>query len=295
MTFPAVARRAQAILEQQNPAALSAALKVLSSLKADYPTLTKDESSHPFTECALFADNIKSEGYSWQSNWHFIDQPYYNKGGSSSDYSFKPASTDLVQALNALVGMLTNSGSYKSTTYYQQIANAFPNPTDQLSFALRLVIHYVGDMHQPLHAEAEVNSTYPSGDQGGNAEKVPSVSGVSNLHSVWDSVIYQYPGYPTMPLSTSDWSWYTNTVSTLASEYPISNSSILPEDYEGWANQSYDIAVKYVYPGFVAGQTPSTEYQNTAKPVLSKHMMLGAARLANLIEHIYGTNDLFLQ
>jgi hypothetical protein len=191
--------------------------------------------------------------------------------------------------------MLTNSGSYKNTTYYQQIANAFPNPADQLSFALRLVIHYVGDMHQPLHAEAEVNSTYPSGDQGGNAEKVPSVSGVSNLHSVWDSVIYQYPGYPTMPLSTSDWSWYTNTVSNLASEYPISNSSILPEDYEGWANQSYDIAVKYVYPGFVAGQTPSTEYQNTAKPVLSKHMMLGAARLANLIEHIYGTNDLFLQ
>lgn len=60
--------------------------------------------------------------------------------------------------------MLTDSGDYKSTTYYQQIAAAFPKQADQLSFALRLVIHYVGDMHQPLHAEAEVNSTYPSGD-----------------------------------------------------------------------------------------------------------------------------------
>ena len=43
--------------------------------------------------------------------------------------------------------MLTNTGDYESTPYYQQIAQAFPNPEDQLSFALRLVIHYVGDIH----------------------------------------------------------------------------------------------------------------------------------------------------
>jgi hypothetical protein len=60
-----VARRAQAILEQTNPAALAAALAVLAPLKADYPSLTKDESTNPFTECALFADNIKGQGYSW--------------------------------------------------------------------------------------------------------------------------------------------------------------------------------------------------------------------------------------
>jgi len=54
--------------------------------------------------------------------------------------------------------MLTDTGDYKSTTYYQQIAAALPNPTDQLSFALRLVIHYIGDIHQPLHSEAEVNT-----------------------------------------------------------------------------------------------------------------------------------------
>jgi S1/P1 Nuclease len=122
-------------------------LAVLAPLKEDYPSLTTDEGSHPFTECALFADNIKATGYSWQSPWHFIDIPYYSQGGDPSQYSFKPASTDLVGALNALVGMLTNTGDYKSTTYYQQIAASFPNPADQLSFALRLVIHYVGDIH----------------------------------------------------------------------------------------------------------------------------------------------------
>lgn len=169
-------------------------------------------------------------------------------------------SDDIVQALDAFVGMLTNTGDYKSTTYYQQIAAKFPNPADQLSFALRLVIHYVGDIHQPLHSTAEVNSTYPNGDAGGNLEKVPSVNGISNLHSVWDSVIYQYPGYPVMPLSTTDWNWYTSTTNTMASSYPVSSANILSEDYMGWANQSFDIAVNNVYPGFVSGSTPSTQY-----------------------------------
>jgi hypothetical protein len=60
-----VARQAQALLQQNDPYALTAALQVLAPLKQDYPTLTTDESTNPFTECALFADNIKSMGYSW--------------------------------------------------------------------------------------------------------------------------------------------------------------------------------------------------------------------------------------
>lgn len=49
-----------------NPDALSAALAVLEPLKNDYSDLV-EEGDHPFTECATFADNIKSKGYSWQS------------------------------------------------------------------------------------------------------------------------------------------------------------------------------------------------------------------------------------
>jgi len=32
--------------------------------------------------------------------------------------------------MEALTGMLTNTGDYASTTYYQQIAAAFPKPAD---------------------------------------------------------------------------------------------------------------------------------------------------------------------
>jgi hypothetical protein len=69
--------------------------------------LTKDEGAHPFTECATFADDIKSLGYSFQSNWHFIDQPYLADGGSISDYpGFVPATSDILAALTDLTAFL---------------------------------------------------------------------------------------------------------------------------------------------------------------------------------------------
>ena len=58
--------------------------------------------------------------------------------------------------------------------------------------ALRLIIHYVGDIHQPLHCVNLVNSDYPEGDKGGNAFKLRYRYRVKNLHALWDSVMYKY-------------------------------------------------------------------------------------------------------
>lgn len=63
----------------------------------------------------------------------------------------------------------------------------------------------------------------------------------------------------------------------------------------GWATQSYEIAVADVYPGFVTGSTPSSSYDAKAIPAVETNINLGAARLANLIETIYGSSSLFLQ
>lgn len=107
---------------------------------------------------------------------------------------------------------MSGSGTaYKTSHYYTTIKNSYPAEADARSFALRLIIHYVGDLHQPLHTTAEVDSTYKSGDNGGNAEKIPTIDGVSNLHAVWDSVAYEYTGFPVQPFSAADWSWYTET------------------------------------------------------------------------------------
>lgn len=60
-----VARQAQALLEENDPASLDTALEVLSALKESHSSLTTSEDKHPFTECASFADEIKGKGYSW--------------------------------------------------------------------------------------------------------------------------------------------------------------------------------------------------------------------------------------
>ncbi len=76
---------------------------------------------------------------------------------------------------------------------------------EKKSYALRLLIHYIGDIHQPLHATARVDSKYPKGDAGGNFVSIPAKDGAKNLHSVWDSVLYLYTATPSMPFSNSGW------------------------------------------------------------------------------------------
>lgn len=58
------------------------------------------------------------------------------------------------------------------------------------SYAVRLLIHYIGDVHQPLHSTNRVNADFPTGDRGGNEFPLPNHYAANNLHSVWDSAIY---------------------------------------------------------------------------------------------------------
>ena len=98
-----------------------------------------------------------------------------------------------------------------------------------------------------------VDNTYKSGDKGGNAETLPSKDTVTNLHAVWDSVAYAYTGYPTLPLSSADWNWYTTESETIASEYKVDKALLYDCDFAKWAQEGYDLAVSTVYPGVVAG------------------------------------------
>lgn len=243
------------------------------------------------TECATFADNIKGEGYSFQSGWHFIDQPYYNEG-NSGDYPFVMPEENTVNAMVSLTQWLSNDGSaYKDSYYYKTIKQYFPDEEDARSFALRLVIHYVGDVHQPLHATTLVNDSYPNGDAGGNFEHMPNICGATNLHAVWDSLAYNYCGYPELPLDSSDWTWYTQTEQTLAGDYPIDKSQLYDGDFQKWADESYQISKSSVYPDVHVNQPLSDEYVQQATDILSSRVMYAGYRLSNLLKQIYSTSS----
>ena len=127
---------------------MQAALDELKALQEYDPDLVYREADYPYIECSTFADDIKGEGYSFQSDWHFIDQPYLDEAGTSlDDFDFTQPSEDVVGALTDCTAFLKGEMSASESTYLTAIADKFSYEEDQRSFALRLVIHYVGDLH----------------------------------------------------------------------------------------------------------------------------------------------------
>lgn len=61
------------------------------------------------------------------------------------------------------------------------------HPDEERRTALKFLVHFVGDVHQPLHAS-------PLDDKGGNDYQVNLDGKGSNLHRVWDGTILERRG-----------------------------------------------------------------------------------------------------
>jgi hypothetical protein len=170
---------------KEGQAALARTNDLLNVYSESHPDMTEHERNYPFVECSTFGDEIKAKGGTWQSGWHFVDQPYLDEGGFINDYpgyKFDTESIDLVIA--HIVNWLKGTGDYKSSFVYTTMTNKLPNLSEdeRKSYALRLLFHYVGDIHQPLHATSRVDSKYPKGDACGNFVQIPIKNGAKNLH-----------------------------------------------------------------------------------------------------------------
>lgn len=111
------------------------------------------------------------------------------------------------------------------------------------------------------------------------------------MHAVWDATGYSYCGFPDLPLSSTDWSWYTSEASAIASAYPIDKSKLMEGDFQGWADQSFEIAKADVYPGVTVNEKLSDTYVDNAVDVLKTQIMYGGYRLNKLMQQIYGTSS----
>lgn len=190
-----------------------------------------------------------------------------------------------------MTAWLKNDGDYTDNYYYETINDKFSHDADGRSFALRLIIHYVGDIHQPLHATAEINSQFPSGDRGGNSQWIPNKDGAGNLHAVWDSVIYQFTGYPNLPFNSARWTTLGDDTSTINDEVTVPRSDYHDSDAYAWADESLQSAKDFVYPGYEFNTVLDDAYVAKATVEVNKRLMYGGRRLANLISSIYGDNS----
>jgi hypothetical protein len=141
--------------------------------------------------------------------------------------------------------------------------------------ALKFLIHFIADLHQPLHVGDD-------SDRGGNLLQVRFFGEGSNLHRVWD--------YQIMENHTKNrqvWMW---DLTFLANPRMVAEwSKGTPED---WATESLILAKSVRrLPGSRApikqGTNIGADYCRAALPVIQKQLAKASIRTAWVLNHIF--------
>ena len=146
---------------------------------------------------------------------------------------------------------------------------------------LAMLIHLVGDVHQPLHC-AERN-----GDKGGNGFPL-SRGGIHDLHTLWDDALTVR--FKMRSANAHSDEKIERVASEIEKDEPVSDPTISKEaedlDPKHWAIESYKLAVDSAYNGIGSGETPSEAYETKWQGVAERRIALAGYRLANLLNKL---------
>ena len=221
---------------------------------AEVERLLAPEHTGSLADVANWADQIQDDparAALWKQT---RGQHYINfRGGSDCDYVPPRDCRDgrcVVAALQYYVGVLGDRGQSDGARRE----------------ALKFVVHFVGDIHQPLHAGYR-------DDKGGNTYQVLFDGKGSNLHKVWDSGMLYSRGL--------DWQAYAQR---LDSAIPVAEPppvSPLDNPYAQWAEESCRITAQAgFYPD---GHAIGPAYVNAELPQAELRLRQAGRRLADVL------------
>jgi nuclease S1 len=277
------------------PAARTRVFKILAAGPID-PALSrycKEPNLDAFADASTWADDER-QVKPVTAPWHFIDLPRGAPESSLTEYC--PQSTGcVISALAAQTAILRDP-----TASSQSRADA-----------LRYVIHFVGDIHQPLHDTT-------NNDRGGNCVPVtffgkaphetnPTAESYSpDLHGVWDvDIINQLSGDKTPQQLADD----------LNEKFRARESAWQSEkvNFETWAWEGHQLAEQITYralPAKIAIEPPravntcadddhistrllnlhedlEADYQTAAAPAVEEQLTKAGIRLAALLNSLW--------
>jgi len=198
---------------------------------------------------STYADDIKSDArYKKYDTWHYVNFPL------DKNYGDQPTDEkgDIIKGIQECIAVLKN-----------------PNATESdQAFYLKLLIHFIGDLHQPMHiGQAE--------DKGGNDVQVQWFGKGSNMHRVWDSEMID--GY--------DMS-YSELTENLPAISKGEKAQIMQSDLMDWVAETRE-TTKKVYAsaqnGDKLGYNYSYDYFDTVRIQLQR----AGLRLAKVLNEIY--------
>ena len=184
------ARIAYDYLQQVAPEVIPKAETMLKPLKK----YNHHEGNHTFVECATFADDIKNIGFSGISPYHYIDQPFFDHFNTT----VLPEPFNVTWAIPNMKGEIMKPHVPDEDT--KGVKRSFGD-----AFNLRLLIHYAGDIHQPLHTVSRYAKDFPHGDMGGNLFNLSLKDNITELHALWDSTVYEWDIDFPRPLNLDSW------------------------------------------------------------------------------------------
>ncbi len=158
------------------------------------------------------------------------------------------------------------------------------------SYALRLLIHYMGDLVQPLHSENRYNSEFPAGDTGANDFPLKYHYDVDELHALWDKVLYEEHNNIARPFTEATWDEFEPRVTGVMETYAdgVADPSVYESiDFDSFAHESFDIATT-VYDGVYENEAVPQAYLDKFIPVAYTRINIGGYRLYYTIQYIFG-------
>ena len=218
------------------------------------------------------------------ASWHYIDIPIDSRDPMPA---FEPGDdTDehgnVVQALKRAVTVLRGGAD----PYIKSKA-----------IACAMVMHLVGDIHQPLHCATKyfLSGGQLHQDNGGNKEEVingPPASPGSppfNLHYFWDAA-YRASFDSTSGNVAFDPECRIEEIKAV----PLPPNAKLDPDFDQWAKESNAIARDFVYPDITATDNRklcrlSSEYVAKARTIARGQLLLAGYRLAALLNGIFNS------
>lgn len=199
---------------------------------------------------STFGDEIKSDhSYDKYKVWHYLDLP---KGKTYEEVKKDPGPNILSAIEKCKAGLKDNTTARKKKQFY-----------------LKMLIHLIGDLHQPLHLGH-------SDDLGGNKIIVFWFGKPSNLHRVWDENLLNS---------------YLMSYSELAKNQQELTSTEIKAIQKGnlvsWMEKTRKIT-KEIYQTAENGDRLSYRYMYQWMPIVREQLQKGGIRLAKELNEIFG-------
>ncbi len=198
---------------------------------------------------STYADEIKSDkNFNKYYSWHYVNMDL----DETYEEAEKNPKGDLVTGINTCIKVLKDK---KSTE-------------EEKNFHLKMLVHFVGDLHQPLHIGRKE-------DKGANDIQVQWFGKGTNLHSVWDSKLID------------DWEMSYIELADNADDLSKKQIQAIEKGtVVEWVNEVHKLTNK-VYNSVKKGENLRYKYSYNHFGTVRSQLQRGGIRLAKILNEIY--------